>query len=153
MRNDNDYEGTFTYKGEGYSLTVPNSYTDSEADGSVVLANSMHGALIALSASPSPLSTNRTEDLKKAVQSVQASAAKQDGVTITEKTWIHNVGKMTCAEFQYYQTQDTSTYYTRVIIGQHQGKLYTFMISVNEMFYSDMVKKEVDEIVNSIVFE
>ena len=98
-------------------------------------------------------STNRASDIKKTVEAVQSSVAKEEGAEIIEKVWTHGIGKLSCAEFQYKSTQDESVYYTRAIFGLHGGKLYTITVSVSEIFYTEALQKELDDIISSISFE
>lgn len=154
MRNDGEYEGTFTYKGdEGYTLTVPNSY-DEQKVGSLVLFSRNGGtAAVSLIVVDSPLESRFDQELRAYAKSLRGSVAKKEGVDITSEVTIRTIGNLRCAEFRYSTVKDTNCVNTRAVIFQKGSKLYVCELGVHEVYDSEFMNKELDDILTSFKFE
>ena len=70
-----------------------------------------------------------------------------------EDVTVHLVGKYRCGDFKYKTIEDNTSVVTRVLVFQQSSKLYVFELAVNEIYDSEFMNKELEEIVTSITFE
>lgn len=152
MRNVSDDEGTFTVKGDGWSLAVPNTYAEVEAsDSAVILQDRRTGIILSLAISAADGATfwHVNQNLKD----MQSEAEYTEDVEVIHKVVNTTFGKLRYADMTLSIKEDKTKVFFRQLGTYKDDMVIVFAITYPELVHSEHNIQETEKIVTSLTFE
>ncbi len=150
MRNDPDREGSYTAKGAGWNIKLPNSYEELSTASDGVVAGSIINGTMLMFQTIAARGTNFGE-VKQVVLDMESTARKDTKCEIIKSTSITTIGGTNYAELLILQSDDEGNrVYLRQLAGLKDDKMIVFTIQYNEIAYSPYNINEVETIIKSL---
>lgn len=150
MRNEPEYEGEYTLKGNNWTMTLPNSCEYVKENDSIIIQDRTNGSVIAISEERTSVKNSR--DLKKPLEDFLYSAVGRGG-RVTSEIKSSFVGKIVCIDAEYILKDDENSMQQKIILGIYGGKQYAMSITIAELYYSQDLMNKYIQMLKTITFE
>lgn len=147
MRPEFEDEGTFTVKGDNWSLTVPNSYVEAENTGSSVVLVGNNSVFFMQVLSADGMSQS---DILPLMNQYQQNLNADANVKILTSAKLTTIGKKQYGDLVFKSTKDGVTSYGRQLMCIQNNKVFAITLSYPEQVYSEYNSNLNEEIIKSL---
>ena len=149
MRNDYDTEGTYTAKGSGWTLTLPNSYKEvpSQNDAEIYV-DATTSVMISFQKSEE---FNNLSDIRTVIKSMENEYSRNKDMAIIKTTATETVGKWSCITLTFKSEDDESIVYGQIYALYNKGHAVIFNAVYPEAAYSAANTESIRGIIASYI--
>lgn len=146
LRNVPDYEGTFTYKGDGFTLQIPNSFNELSSG---IFGDRRSGVGLNVI----KIASEMTHEELTYVMQDQVKSATTQGYEIVQMTKEVMIGNVRYLDMTHAVEVEEEKAYYRQMAGVCNGEAFVFVIAYPEATYSEYVINQTEEVIKSLKLE